>query len=126
MLEHHADVAAHRDDLFRIIGELDAVDDDAAGLPVLQMIDAAQQGRLAAAGWATDDDALAERDFQIDVTQYMKFAEPFVQGDDFNRYFGARRLGTGIFGTLLHCQAFQCLPRRTIRISARAAYRDMP
>ena len=46
LLKHHADVAAHRDDLLGIVGQLDAVDDDAAALPVLQPVDAAQQRRL--------------------------------------------------------------------------------
>ncbi len=79
LLKHHADVAAHRDDLLRVIGQLDAVDDDAAALPVFQPVDAAQQRRLAAAGRAADDDALAARHRQIDVAQHVKLAVPFVQ-----------------------------------------------
>ncbi len=42
LLKHHADVAAHREDVLGIVGQLDAVDDDAAALPVLQPVDAAQ------------------------------------------------------------------------------------
>ena len=50
MLEHHADVAAYRQDLFRIFGQFDAVDDDPSLLPVFEAIDATKQRRLAAAG----------------------------------------------------------------------------
>ena len=61
LLKHHADVAAHGEDLLWIVGQLDAVNDDAALLPVLKPVDAAQQRRLAAAGRAADDDPLAAR-----------------------------------------------------------------
>ena len=91
LLKHHADVAAHREDVFGIVGQFDAVDDDAAALPVLQPVDAAQQRRFAAAGRAADDDALAARDLQIDVAQHVKFAVPFVQADDLDRHVGQRR-----------------------------------
>ena len=89
MLEHHADVAAHRDDVLRIVGQFDAVDDDAAALPVLQPVDAAQQRRFAAAGRTADDDALAARHAEIDVAQHVKLAVPFVQADDLDRQFGS-------------------------------------
>jgi len=51
-------------------------------------VDAAKQGRLAAARRSADDDALAARDGQIDVAQDMEIAIPFVQTDDLNRQIG--------------------------------------
>ena len=118
LLEHHADVAAHRDDLLGVVVKLDAVDDDAARLPVLQMVDAAQQRRLAAAGRPADDDALAARHFQIDVAQHVEFAEPLVQGDDLDRDFGARRLV--LVGTFVHHRPFTA-ERRASRASTLCA-----
>ncbi len=91
VLKHHADVAAHREDALGIVVELDAVDDDAAALPILQPVDAAQQRRLAAARRPADDDALAARDREIDVAQDVKVAVPFLQAGDFDRRFGRRR-----------------------------------
>ncbi len=90
LLKHHADVAAHCDDLLGIVGQLDAVDDDAAALPILQPVDTAQQRRFSAAGRAADDDALAARHLQVDVAQRMEFAVPFVQRDDFDRHIRLR------------------------------------
>ena len=59
VLEHHADLAAHLVDVLQVVGELDAVDDDAALLVLLQPVDAADHGRLARAGRPADDDPLA-------------------------------------------------------------------
>ena len=59
MLEHHADLAADLVDLLEVVGQLDAVDDDAALLMLLEPVDAADHGRFAGAGRPADDDALA-------------------------------------------------------------------
>ena len=59
LLEHHADVAAHRVDRLHVVGELDAVDDEVARLMLLEPVDAADQRGLARARRAADDDALA-------------------------------------------------------------------
>ena len=114
LLKHHADVAAHRDDLLGILGQLDAVDDDAAALPVLQPVDAAEQRRLAAAGRAADDDALAARDLQIDVAQHVEFAVPFVQADDFDRHVRQRR---GRHWPVRRARPSPTLQRRPARVS---------
>ena len=84
LLKHHADVAAYREDLLGIVGQLLAVDDDTAALPVFEAVDAAKHRRFAAAGWTADDDALAPRDRQIDVAQHVEIAVPLVQGADLN------------------------------------------
>ena len=81
MLEHHADLAADLVDLLQVVGELDPVDDDPALLMLLEPIDAADHGRLAGAGRAADDDALAARDVQVDVPQNVELAVPFVDVD---------------------------------------------
>ena len=81
VLEHHADFAAHLVDLLEVVGQLDAVDDDAALLVLLQPVDAADHGRLAGAGRPADHDALAARDAQIDVAQHVEVAVPLVHAD---------------------------------------------
>ena len=59
LLEHHADLAADGLDVLDVVGQLDAVDDDVALLVLLEPVDAADQGRLARARRAADDDLLA-------------------------------------------------------------------
>ena len=88
VLEHHADLAAHLVDLLQIVGEFLAVDDDLALLVLLQPVDAADHRRLARAGRAADDDALAAHDLEVDVLQHMEVAIPFVHGDDLDRHVG--------------------------------------
>ena len=93
VLEHHADLAADLVDLLEVVGELDAVDDDAALLVLLQAVDAADHGRFAGAGRPADDDALAARDAQVDVAQHVEFAVPLVHADDLDRDVGLQRRG---------------------------------
>ena len=78
VLEHHADLAAHLVDVLEVVGELDAVDDDAALLMFFEAVDAADQRRLAGARRAADDDPLALRDGQVDVLEDMELAVPLV------------------------------------------------
>ena len=59
VLEHHADFAAHLVDALEVVGQLGAVDDDAALLVLFQPVDAADHRRLAGAGRSADHDALA-------------------------------------------------------------------
>jgi hypothetical protein len=49
LLEVHADLAAHLLDIARPSGKFDAVDADAAALDRLELVDAADQRRLAGA-----------------------------------------------------------------------------
>ncbi|SIK51626.1 Uncharacterised protein [Mycobacteroides abscessus subsp. abscessus] len=49
VLEHHADVAAHGVDVFEVVGEFDAIDNDLALLMLFEPVDAADQGGLARA-----------------------------------------------------------------------------
>ena len=89
MLEHHADLrthfrdgavgmrAEHAADLVAIHGF--AVDFYAAALGDLQVVDAAQQRRFAAAGRADDADHLADGDRQVDPSQYVQRAKMLVQ-----------------------------------------------
>ncbi len=96
VLEHHADLAANFLDLFQVVGQLNAVDDDLALLMLFQAVDAADQGRLAGPGRAADDDAFAGFDVQVDVFEDMEFAVPFVHGDDpDNILLAHRRLDGG-------------------------------
>src|SRR5208283_5216219 len=107
-----ADVAAHRKDALGVVRQLDAVDDDAAALPVLQPIDAAQQRRLAPARRAADDDALAAQNFQVDVTQHVEVAVPLVQTNDFDGELLPRSSHAGIVRTFNHRRLFYRRPER--------------
>src|SRR5439155_20690012 len=49
VLEHHPDFAAHLVDGLEVDGQLNAIDDDAALLPVRDAVDTAQKRRLAPA-----------------------------------------------------------------------------
>src|SRR3984957_4120020 len=89
MLEHHADLRAHGGDgAIRMRAEATfdliaidqlAVDPDAALFRDLEVIDAAEQRRLAAAGRADDADDLADHDRKIDPAQYMQATKMLVQ-----------------------------------------------
>ncbi len=85
MLEHHADLAANFVDPLEVVGQLDAIDNQAALLPALDAVDAAQERRLAAAGRPADHDALAAHDLQAHVAQHVEGAEPLVEADDLDR-----------------------------------------
>ncbi|QTK78568.1 6-Pyruvoyl-Tetrahydropterin Synthase [Agrobacterium tumefaciens] len=84
VLEHHADFATDFVDLLEVVGEFDAVNDDAARLVLFQTVDAADHGRLARAGRTGDDNALALHDLQVDITQHVEIAVPFVHAGDFD------------------------------------------
>src|SRR3954466_7370934 len=81
-LEHHADLAADFVHPSQVRTQFDALDDDLAFLELLQRVDAADQRRLARARGATDHDALALGDVEVDVAQYVKMAVPFVERAD--------------------------------------------
>src|SRR5581483_1138974 len=78
LLEHHADLAADRLDVFQLRGQLDAGDGDAAALVLFQPVDAADHRRFAGARGAADDDLLPPADGQVDVPQHMEIAVPLV------------------------------------------------
>ena len=101
VLKHHADLRAHRGD--RAIGmrtetTLDlvaidqlAVDADASLLRDLEMVDAAQQRGLSAAGGTDDADDLADRDREVDPSQYVQRAEMLVQPFDLDHWPACHR-----------------------------------
>ena len=84
LLEHHADVAAHRVDALQILRQLDAVDQNLSALMLFETIDASDQGRFARAGGTADHDALAAPHGEIDVAQHVKRAVPLVHADHFD------------------------------------------
>jgi hypothetical protein len=81
-LEHHPDLAADGGDVADVVRQLDAVDDDLPALVLLEPVDRADEGRLAGARRAEDDDHLARRqticDGQVDAAQHVELAEPLV------------------------------------------------
>src|SRR5690606_19588052 len=67
--------APHLLDATDVVGQLDAVDDDAPGVVLLEPVDAADQRRLARPRRPDDDDDLAPTDLQIDAPQGFEVAE---------------------------------------------------
>jgi hypothetical protein len=85
LLKHHAHFLAHLIDGAQIFAQLDTRHSDAALLVLFQAIDASYQGGFAGSRWATNDNALALANMQVNVTQHMKLTKPFVdffEGDD--------------------------------------------
>jgi hypothetical protein len=85
VLEDHAHLGANLFDILEIVGEFDAVDDDASALVLLEPVDTAYQRRFARTGGAANDDTLAALHREADVFQDMKLPVPFVHvfdGDD--------------------------------------------
>src|SRR5690606_5748527 len=92
VLEHHAHMLADDLDFLQIVAQLGAIDDNLALLVAFQGIDATDQGRLARARRAADDDPLAGLDIQIDITQDMELVIPFVYVFHADNGFGHRSL----------------------------------
>ena len=74
-LEHHRDAALLRGEVVHH----DVVDQDLAGIRVLEARDEAQQGRLPAARRADEDDELARPDRQVDAADHGRAPEGFRQ-----------------------------------------------
>ena len=65
-----------------VAGQLDAVDNDAALLVLLQSIDAANESRLARPGRPANDDTLAALHGEVDVVEDVELAVPLVQANN--------------------------------------------
>ena len=66
--------------------ELDAVDEDAPGVVLLEAVDAADHRRLAGAGRADDDDDLLAGDVEVDVAQRLERAEELLHADQLEHH----------------------------------------
>ena len=78
--------------LVSFASSIDAVDEDVAGGRLLQVVDAAQQGRFAGAAGADDHDHLPGLDVEVDAAQRLHLAKVFVQigdADDWIRHWPA-------------------------------------
>src|SRR5690606_40937072 len=78
LLEHHADLAPHLGDLAHVVGQLGAVDDDAAAVVLLEPVDAADEGRLARARGPDHHDDLLAADGEVDALQGLAAPEPLL------------------------------------------------
>jgi hypothetical protein len=76
LLEDHPDLAPDLLDVAQVVGELDAVHDDAPAVVLLQAVDAADHRRLPGARGPADDDHLLTVDREIDVLERLEVAEP--------------------------------------------------
>ncbi len=108
-LEDHADLLAlQRDVLLLVLDQLlaaaglavadeVAVHEDAAALDLLEVVDAADEGRLAGARRADDDDGLLALDLEADVLEDVQPAEPLVDvaGVDDHVHVGPRHAADG-------------------------------
>ncbi|CNK98491.1 Uncharacterised protein [Mycobacterium tuberculosis] len=82
MLEHHADALPHLVQLHALVGEVHAVDDDVPRRGLLELVQAAQQRRLARAGGADHGDDLTVLDREVDALEHLVVAERLVQVPD--------------------------------------------
>ena len=94
LLKHHADFAAHGCDVLEIVVELDAVDDDPPFVMAFELIDAADQRRLAGPGRTADHHTFAETDLETDRLQRGEVAETF--GDIGHLDDGVTGAGVGL------------------------------
>ena len=67
-----------------VVRQLHAVDDDAALLVLLQVVDAADHGGLARSRRTANDNLLTLFDGKVDVVQHLHDAEPFVDAAEFD------------------------------------------
>jgi hypothetical protein len=92
VLEHHTDFAADRFDLLEVVGQLHAVDDDAALLVFFQTIEATNRRRLAGTRRPAQDDTFALFDVEVDVFEHVELAVPLVDALHLNNAFRTYRL----------------------------------
>ena len=78
LLEHHARLPADVLDVAEVVGELDAVDDDATRVVLFEPVDAPDHRRLAGTGRTDDNDHLLAADLHVDVAQRLERAEELV------------------------------------------------
>src|SRR5665213_4046823 len=98
-LEHHSGALPKQVEIRAWCGDLDAIDDDTAGLHGLETIDAAQHRRLARARPADhgDDFALVER--QRDALQHFDGSETFMNVGELNERHGLSSRAAGLVAT---------------------------
>ena len=90
-LEHHAHVAPAG----RHVGDVAAIEQDAAGIQPLQPGERAQRRGLAAARGAEQRDQLARRQIERQAVERADLAEAATQLDELDAHAGARRAGAG-------------------------------
>ncbi len=93
-LEDDADVAPHAVHVHAAAGDLLPLDPDAAGVDLLEQVDAAQQRRLPGSGGADQAHDLVLRDGQVDAAQDLEVVERLVQALDSER----RRRAPSVIG----------------------------
>ena len=81
-LEHHADFLPQGVQVHAQVHEVLPVKPDAAGIGLLQQVDAAQQRRFSRAGGADDAHHLAAVYLQIDAFEHLQVAEGLFQAFD--------------------------------------------
>src|SRR4051794_11822781 len=116
MLEHHAGTGAESCECLhvgqrRALAELEAciANANAAAVGRHQQIDAAEQCRLAGAGWADQRDDAALGDIEADVLQDLVAAKALAQGADLDF--------RSVLGSLAHSPtASRFSPRRTMMV----------
>ncbi len=80
MLEHHPDVSAHLIECCLLkVRDVDAIDDDAAGIDAIQCVDRSNQRRLSRPAASNDAEDLAALDRKIDAIQSGEGAERAAQ-----------------------------------------------
>ena len=95
MLKDHSRLAADLLDVADVVGQLDAVDNDAAGVVLFQPVDAADQCRLAGTRWPHYDNHFLSADVQVDIFESLEVAKELVDAqhldDDVTPDLASRR-----------------------------------
>ena len=84
---YHAHLLAEPGSIDAPVQYLLAINDDAAAGGLLQQVKAAEEGAFARAGRADDGDDFTAFDVQINIAQYFKIAEFFLEVFDLNHRF---------------------------------------
>ena len=108
LLEHHPGLTADGPDVADVPGELDAVDDDAPLVVLLEAVDAADHRRLARTRRADHDDDLALGDLHRDAVERREAAEALDHAVQLDHHLaGAAHLG-GVGEHLGRCCVAVC------------------
>jgi hypothetical protein len=100
VLEDHPHLRTDFFNVLDVVGQLDAIYDDATLLMLLQPVDAANKRRFARPGRAADHDPFLPGYRQVDASKHMKFTKPLVHVHDFNHGV-SRRLCRRVSGHFL-------------------------
>ncbi len=118
-LEHHARLAADLGDVADVVRQFGAIDRDAAGVVLLEPIDAADHRGLARPGGPDDHDDLPGGHLDVDVLERLELAEELVDVREFDHRHAVARHRGGVAEHRLAIAHLAALAHVTALISLR-------